>query len=77
MLGARAHAPRRKRGVDDAGALPDLHVLAAGLALDVVAQVDVRQEQDGFSAGIEFTTCHGVARGADDVAFGLHLRRSC
>ncbi len=45
---ARAAASLRaaKRRVHDAGALPDLHVLAAGLLLHVIAQIDIGQEQD-------------------------------
>ena len=39
---------RGEGGMHDAGALPDLHVLAAGLLLDVVAQVAVGQEQHGL-----------------------------
>ena len=39
MLGASFDQPaRRERRVHDAGALPDLHVLAAGLLLHVVAR---------------------------------------
>ncbi len=59
----------------DAGALPDFHVLAAGLRLDVIAEVDVGQEQNRLFGGNRVHHGHGVARGAKDVAFGLHLYR--
>ena len=35
-----------ERCVYDAGSLPDFHVLAAGLLLHIVAEIDVRQKQD-------------------------------
>ena len=76
MVGTRLdQPPRGKRGMHHAGALPDSHVLAAGLLLDVVAQVDIGQEEDGFFRGDGVDDLHGVAGGAEDVAFGFDLDR--
>src|SRR5215469_18892753 len=55
---------RGKRRVDDAGPLPDLHVLSAGLALYVCAKVAVRQEEHGLFARNGIDDLHRVARGA-------------
>ena len=65
-----------KCGMDDAGALPDLHVLAAGLLPDVVAQVDVGQEQNGLLGRNRIDDFHRVAGGAQNIAFRFHLDRS-
>src|SRR2546425_13063020 len=58
-----------------AGALPDLHVLAAGLLLDVIPQVLIGQEQNRlvFWDGIDHLD--RVARGAENITLGLHLDR--
>ena len=44
----------------DAGALPDLHILAACLRLDVIAQIDVRQEQNRLGGGDRLHNGHCV-----------------
>ncbi len=48
---------------------------AAGLLLDVVAQVDVRQEENRLFGRNRIHHVDRVARRADDVALGLHLER--
>ena len=67
--------PRREGGMHDAGALPDLHVLAPGLLLHVVAQIAVRQEEHGLFRRNRIDDLHGIARGAKNVALRLHLDR--
>ena len=51
--------------MDDAGALPDPHVFAAGLLFHVIAQIHIRQEQDRLLARNRVDDVHGVARGAE------------
>ena len=66
-------AARREGGMYDAGALPDLHVLAPGLLLHVIAQIAVRQEQHRLIRGNGVDDPHGIARRAENVALRLHL----
>ena len=68
-----AQLSRGKGGVHDAGALPDLHVLATGFALHKVAQIDVGKEQNWLLGGDRVHHLNGIARRAQNVAFGLHL----
>ncbi len=63
----------REGGMDDAGALPDPHVFAAGLLFHVIAQIHIRQEQDRLLARNRVDDVHGVARGAHNVALGFHF----
>ena len=44
-------AAQRERIVDDAGALPDLHIPPPCLALHISAQISIRQEKNGFVGG--------------------------
>ena len=76
MLGtSRDNAPRREGGMDDAGALPDLHVLAAGLLLHIVAQIDVGQKQNRLLGRNRIHHRHRVARRTKNVAFRLYFDR--
>jgi len=56
--------------------LPDGHVLAATKLLDVIAEIDVRQEQDGTVSRDRVDDRDGVAGGAENVAFRFDLDRS-
>ncbi len=74
MFGAGGgEAAGGKSRVDDASALPDLHILPAGLLLHVVAEIDIGQEEDGLFGGDGIYNCDGVAGGTEDVAFGFDL----
>src|SRR5581483_9956234 len=76
MLGAGGgNTAAGKSGMHDAGPLPDLHVLATGLRLDVVAEVDIRKKKNGILGGYGVYNRDGVARRAKDVAFRLHFDR--
>jgi hypothetical protein len=66
-------SPYRKGLMHDAGALPDLHVLAARLLFDVVAQVAVGEEKNRLFGRNRIDDLNGVARGAEDVRLGLHF----
>src|ERR1700730_683460 len=41
-------APYREGGMHHTSALPDLHVFAAGLLLDVISKVPVGKKENGF-----------------------------
>ncbi len=67
--------PRRERRVNNAGALPDLHVLAPGLLADVVPQIAVGQKQHRSVRRNRIDDLHRVARRAKNVALRLHFDR--
>ncbi len=74
MLGAGGRqTPCMPGGVNDAGALPDPHVLAAGLPLHIVAEVEIGQEQNRLVRGYGIHHLDGITRRADEVAFGFYV----
>ena len=76
MLDAsRRNPPRRKSSVHDASALPDLHVLAPGLLLHVIAQIQIRQEHHRPLRRNRIHDLHRIARSAQNVALGFHFDR--
>src|SRR5690348_3813627 len=62
-----------KSGMHDASALPDLHVLPAGLFLDEIAEIDIGQKEDRLFRRNGIYDRGGIARCAKNVAFRLHL----
>jgi len=61
--------------VNDAGALPDAHVPASGFALHIIAEILIRQEQNGLIGGDGIDDFNGVARGAENVGFRFDFGR--
>src|SRR5262249_24398521 len=64
---------RGKGRVNDAGPLPDFHVFPPSLALHIGAQIAVRQEENRLFGRNGVDDLNRVPRGAEDIAFRLHL----
>src|ERR1700722_2765285 len=64
-----------KRLVYHAGALPDLHVLAPGLLLDLIAEIPVWEEKNRLAGRDRIHDFYGVAGGAEDIRLGFHIDR--
>src|SRR3954454_10476372 len=59
--------------MNDTSALPDLHVLAPGLRLNVIPEVDIRKEENGPVDGNRIHNRDSIAGCAKNIAFRFHL----